>query len=136
MRRLLAGLTIGALAFGAGAVGAKVATVTNPMSADLNANTFQVYNAAGYGVNGDETNIGANYVGTHEYLFSVNHGVLDDPIVEAMAGTLAPSADTGAATFKPGSIYLRHVDATHGELWFKTGPTAADWACIAGCSTG
>ncbi len=134
MRRLLAGLTLGALIFGVAFAGAKVATVTNPMSADLNANHFQVYNAAGYGVNGDETNIGANYVATHEYWFSVNPGPLDDPIVEAKAGTLAPSADTGAATFKTGSIYLRHVDATHGELWFKTGPTAADWTCIAGCS--
>ncbi len=134
MRRLLAGLAIGALAFGAGAVGAKVVTVTNPMSADLNANSFQVYNAAGYGVNGDETSVGPNFVATHEYWFSVNPGPLGDPIVEVMAGTLTPSADTGAATFKPGSLYLRHVDATHGELWFKTGPTAADWTCIAGCS--
>lgn len=134
MRRLLTGLAIGVLAFGAGAVGAKVVTVTNPMSADLNGGTYLIDNVAGVQMSGDESSIGANYVGTHEYLFSVNHGVLDDPIVEAMAGTLAPSVDTGAATFKPGSLYLRHVDAAHGELWFKTGPTAADWTCIAGCS--
>lgn len=134
MRRLVVGLVLGALVFGVAFAGAKVATVTNPMSADLDANHFQVYNAAGYGVNGEETWIGANYVATHEYLFSVNPGPLADPIVEAKAGTDLPSTDFGAATFKPGSLYLRHADATHGELWFKTGPTAADWTCIAGCS--
>ncbi len=134
MRRVALGLLIGALIFGVAFAGAKVATVTNPMSADLNANSFQVYNAAGYGVNGDETSVGPNFVATHEYWFSVNAGPLDDPIVEAEAGTDAPSTDFGASTFKPGSLYLRHVDATHGELWFKTGPTATDWTCVAGCS--
>lgn len=44
MRRVLLGLLIGVLIF-AGAVGAKVVTVTNLMSADLNAAGFNVTNA-------------------------------------------------------------------------------------------
>ncbi len=45
MRRLLAGIAIGVLAFGAGAVGAKVVNVTNPMSTDLNANGYRITNS-------------------------------------------------------------------------------------------
>ncbi len=44
MRRLLLGLLIGVLAFGAGAVGAKVVNVTNPMSSDLNSNGYRIIN--------------------------------------------------------------------------------------------
>ena len=118
MRRLLVGLLLGALIFGVAFAGAKVATVTNPMSADLNANSFQVYNAAGYGVNGDETNIGANYMGTKDVLLSTAPGVLGaSPLATVTAGTADPNTDPhGAAT-----LYLRRIDSTHAELWFNTG---------------
>ena len=128
MRRLLAGLAIGALIFGVAFAGAKVATVTNPMSADLNADHFQVYNAAGYGLNGDETSIGANYVGTHEYLMSVDPGVLGNgPIATLNAGRADPSV-TPPAGESP-TVLIRWVSATHRELWFNTG---AGWVKVAG----
>lgn len=116
--KYIATVALCALVFGVAFAGAKVATVTNPMSADLDANHFQVYNAAGYGVNGDETNIGANYMGTKDLLLSVAPGVLgNSPLATVTAGTADPNSDPhGAAT-----LYLRRIDSTHAELWFNTG---------------
>lgn len=128
MRRVALGLLLGALIFGVAFAGAKVATVTNPMSADLDANHFQVFNAAGYGVNGDETNIGANYVGTHEFLVSVDPGVLGNgPIATVTAGRNDPSV-TPPAGESP-TVLIRWVTATQRELWFNTG---TGWVKVAG----
>lgn len=133
MKRLLAVAGL-ALLLSAAPVAAGLPTVKNPMQSDLDGNHYAITNISGLTVNGSETDIGANYVGTHEVLLSVNPGVLTDPIVTVTAGTADPTTVLLGSALKPGSLYLRQPDATHGELWFKYGPASTDWQCVAGCA--
>lgn len=55
--------------------------------------------------------------------------------VSWIAGTIDPRGQYQASA---GSFYTRRIGATYpgtsGELWFKTGATASDWTCVAGCA--
>lgn len=131
MRRILLGLLIGLLIFGAGFAGAKIANVTNPMQTSLDANGFDVINADsvtftnGTAVGADAkvpALLGVSATGllldTGRGLFRILTGS-DDP-------TAAPCVPAN-----PGSLYLRGwLDASganRGQFWTKTGSGDCDW---------
>ncbi len=61
MKRLLVGLLLGALVFGVSFAGAKIATVTNPMSSDLNSNGYRIVNQSDIlGVGGQALEMNGN----------------------------------------------------------------------------
>lgn len=128
MTRVLAGLALGALLF-AGAVGAKVVTVTNPMTADLDAGFYSITRVS-------ELQAANAELGTPDGNFGVlllRDGSTDasaNGVIAVIAGTLDPS--TGfLGPVVPGSLYTRHVDATHGEVWAKTGGANTAWTRVA-----
>lgn len=117
--KYLATVALCALIFGVAFAGAKVATVTNPMTTDLNGGGNLIYNVSGLSASGDETSLGANFVATHDYIVSVDPGPLVGATVSVTAGSADPSATPD--THPAGSVYLRRIDSTHAELWFNTG---------------
>lgn len=130
MRRILVGLVLGALIFGVAFAGAKVANVTNPMSANLDANGYSISNVqALYAANllssGEIVTGVAGYNGVIQLSDTVH---ANGPAITA--GTADPSivSQTNVPT---GSIYLR----SNGQWWRKTAdfPDTA-WTCEAGCT--
>lgn len=118
MRRgIVIGLLAGALIF-AGAVGAKLVNVTNPMQADLDANYHAITNVSELGVSDAVTASGAFLTGSGVH-------------VSVLAGYTDPTC-CPALIAQPGSIYLRTVDPSHGQFWIKTGPNNADWTLVGG----
>lgn len=119
MNRLAFVLSIFALIVAtASPVVAKVVNVTNPMSADLDANQHIITNA---------NEIDANLIVANTKLFTNG--------TEILAGSENPAAGVDATV---GALYLRRApDAqgvAHGSLWFKLGIFTTDWTCVAGCS--
>jgi hypothetical protein len=121
MRRFLLGFLVAlALAIPATIIGAppKTVAVTNPMSADLDANGHAITNASQVSADWLIANTKVSVSGA-----------------EVMAGGGDPSLGLDADA---GSIYLRrHGDSqgvAHGELWLKTGIYPTDWICVAGCA--
>jgi hypothetical protein len=131
MRRILLGLVIGVLAFGAGAAGAKVVNVTNPMSADLDGGGHNVSNVANY-----QTSAGAVFGGdgfsgwTLVFGMSPQTGPLAAPFTLDFAGTADPSIAPPVGNNPVGSLYRQRIDSAHAALWFKTGPIATDWTLV------
>ena len=144
MRRgVLVGLLLGTLLF-AGAVGAKVMTVTNPMSASLNANGYDITNASTMNAINFEADgylrghnlIAVNGAGANEANVSSCDDVYGCLFLQAgdgygpgvRAGTADPT--TTCPIMAAGSVYLRHVDPTHGEEWVLT-TSPCGWAKVA-----
>lgn len=128
MRRVLGALLLGALIFAA-PVAAKVVNVTNPMTKDLDAAFYSITRVSEFQAANAE-------LGTPDGNFGVllmRDGSNDEAssgLVATIGGVQDPSTGfLGPVT--PGSLYLRHVDASHGELWFKVGPAPTDWQRIA-----
>lgn len=123
MRRLLLGLLVGLLVFGAGTAGAKLANVTNPMSTDLDGNGHNI------------TNVQAIYAGN-----IVSSGLLAAGSIQLATdttgngpGILAGDTDPSIGNLTPmpvGSLYLR----SNGEWWRKTGSAFTAWTCEIGCA--
>lgn len=133
MKRILLGFALGAVIF-AGAVGARVVTVTNPMSADLNGGGYDIANVANY-----QTAAGAILGGDSAYLHALtitgSADLTNPPFVALVfAGTEDPSVNPPEGNNPAPSLYLRRAPDGTGELWFKTGVYDTDWACVAGCS--
>lgn len=128
MRKIAAGLVIGALMFGSATVGARVAGKDLNVSGSVHATGFVT------GDQGISTTLGGvdtNYVNVN----NPNGGVRWQN-TQILSGTYDPNdppslpcGPCGPAYAPAGSLYLRHVDGTHGELWFNTGST---WVKIAG----
>ena len=117
MRRFLAGFLIAlALGVGIGVAGAKVVTVTNPMTADLD--------GGGHAISNVSTLTADWLVGNNKV--SVNGETL-------LAGEQDPSL---GLTAPAGSLYLRRnpdaLNVAQGELWLKTGIYDGDWIKVAG----
>lgn len=131
MRRILLGILIGLLAFGAGAAGAKVVTVTNPMSGDLNANAYSITNVAE--LQAANAELGQN-PGNFGALLLRDGSTDTSPggLVAVIAGTDDPSSGF-IGPVVPGSLYLRH-NGTSGQEWLKNGSANTAWACVAGCA--
>lgn len=144
MRRVVAILVVAIVII---AAGPKVVGVTNPMTANLDGGGFQIVNvgtvrASGAGLNLFDGSVqalgsvitgnGAPNPGAFGIVIPIGGG--QSAQLNILAGTLAPTVDPAVATAQPGSLFQRRVDSLHGELWFKTGSTVAEWACIAGCA--
>lgn len=142
MKRILLGLLLGAMVFGVAFAGAKVATVTNPMSADLNANGFDIMGASTVNAINFEADgylRGHNLIavnGAGQNRASVSSCDNDYGCVFLQAGdgsgpgVRAGSADPTVApcpAMAAGSLYLRHVDADNGEVWAHVGSDACAW---------
>lgn len=117
MRRFIAGIAVGALIFAA-AVGAKVVNVTNPMQADLDANAHDIFNLHDVFADNGITAGSGFFIGTADW-------------VAVKAGSPDPSSGFGIGS-RPGSLYLRRVDADHGELWLKVAACQTCWTKVAG----
>lgn len=129
MRRVALGILIGLLAFGGGAVAAKVVNVTNPMSADLNANAYSITNVAE--LQAANAELGQN-PGNFGVLLLRDGSADTTPggLVAVIAGTDDPS--TGfIGPVVPGSLYLRST----GQEWVKTGTANTAWTCAVGCTS-
>lgn len=125
MKRIALGLLIGALVF-AGAVGAKVVTVTNPMSGDLNAGGYSISNAndvSGVSFSANNSPLATSVFAGGVFLadFSAGNYTAAGLHVGAADPSVAPGVLAGR-----GSLYLRDTGTT-GELWEKTGPDATGW---------
>lgn len=135
MRRILLGVTLGALIFGVAFAGAKVATVTNPMSADLDANGFVVKNA------GDYFDTSGSYFGGGNLQLRMIQMFENEPYTGGArgginVGTGDPRGDLSLNEW-PGSLYLQNRgDTVGGAFWVKTGPRDDfnAWTCVAGCT--
>lgn len=130
MRQISLILVVLTLSLGAGAVGAKVVNVTNPMTSDLDGGGHDISNVLDLLTTNGVTS-GAFYVGSDFSSFAIKAGFVD------------PSQGFGVGA-RPGSLYLSNPDGfaggadsygTRGALYVKTGPNATDWTCIAGCSS-
>lgn len=137
MKRLVVGLVLGAAIFGAGFAGAKVVTVTNPMTASLDGGGNNIEHVNLYA--GNDTDLGAVHAREGFYSGSVLLGLESTPyypghlalangsgdgrFVEVTAGVGVPTGGT------PG-IYLQDRGGGAVALWIKTG---AGWTCVAGC---
>jgi hypothetical protein len=122
------GLLIGALMFGSAAVGAKVATH------DLNVNGAVHATGDVTGDTGLLTTLGG--VDTNYVNINNPNGGVRWQYEQMLSGSYDPNSPPslpcgpcGPAYAPAGSIYLRHVDAAHGELWFDTGSA---WVKVAG----
>lgn len=130
MKRVLIGLALGALIFGVSFAGARLATVTNPMTADVNGNGYSILNLARLQV-GVVGQFGSNdpaqpIRGT----ITMGDGTAGEG-VEIVAGHEDPAA--AAFHLPPGTIYLRHAADERGELWLQECVDAAPcWMKVAG----
>lgn len=128
MKRLTLGLVIGALMFGSAAFGAKVGAHDLNVNGSVHATGFVI------GDTGLSTTLGGvdtNYVNIN----NPNSGVRWQ-YAQILQGDYDPTnppslscGPCGPAYAPAGSIYLRHVDEAHGELWFDTGSA---WVKVAG----
>lgn len=125
------------------AAGGKV-TVTNPFTADVDGNGYSLFGLF---------NLSAQHVSVTNSANAVSVGLDTMDGTDPHGATTVPSArgrvllgDGGypffgypsitAGTFDPsvqgvdldaGSLFLRRVNASTGELWFKFGPNPTDW---------
>lgn len=96
----------------------------NPTSIDSHGGTIDLSNGG---------SMNAASVGVLNVEFDNPNGL--DPGVNIVSGTPDPSiAGAPYGNTPAGSLYLRRVDADHGELWIKSGHLTTAWTCIAGCS--
>lgn len=141
MRRLLLGLLLGALIFGVSFAGAKLATVTNPMSANLDAAGFNISSVGSLTATGNisaQSNIQTSgyFVGSHLVAFG---GVVTvEPSDTASFDLTGGRADPTGSTANVGTLYVRTVTDTgghpHAQVWVKSGETDADWTCALLCA--
>ncbi len=110
-------------------VGARLVNVTNPMQSDLDAADHNIIHVGNL-VTSADAGIGGTSVTAHTYLLKDN--TMGTFVGLIVGGTTEPTVDPPDGVTMPGAVYVRRVDPTHGELWFKTGPTAADWVKVAG----
>ena len=118
MKRLLVGVLLGALIF-AGAVGAHVVNITNPLSADLDGGNYSISDLNMLATNGPLT------VGNGVLYLDTNH---NRPSVRW--GTESPITDPRAVDAQPGSLFLEYAYQQE-SAWIKTGPFATDWRQLA-----
>lgn len=122
MRRILLGLLLGALIFGVAFAGAKVATVTNPMSADLDGGGHQIFNVADINAT---ANIGTSGYVLGQALVSFGGSVILEPsgvsVITILSGNADPSVEPGVFA-NLGSLYVGTA-----ALWRKSGTTDTDW---------
>lgn len=140
MRRILLAVAFLALPLlPAPVLAVKATPVVNPMDADLDGNGHAVYRvgslsagsvAAVNGPTGGSVAVGLDHLGTARGLVTLgDDGSPQFGYPALTAGTFDPSV-TGVAV-DAGSLYLRRVDPSHGELWFKYGPNPTDWQRVA-----
>lgn len=109
MKRIMLGLVIGALIF-AGAVGAKVVSVTNPMTQDLD--------AARWNISGVDA-LYANHVSVADDLFFSD----TDIVIGVHPGDPRVTGYNRAI----GSLF---ISKPGGEWYRKTGPSDFDWTLL------
>lgn len=122
---------MGSVIFGVSFAGAKLATVTNPMQTDLDANAHAIVEAQGvqsrsfHAVPPGETFPSGDVVASVYYAAQPN---LSAPSI--FSGLADPSVS--CPTANPGSLYLREVThpPTTGEVWAKTA-NPCGWTRIA-----
>jgi hypothetical protein len=125
MRRFLLGLISGALIFGAAFAGAKLVTVTNPMTQSLDGGGQSIYNLSQV-VASSELRVAQAGAISGLVTFQAGSG-LDSASI--FAGSVDPNAGDGQAC-PPGCLYLE-FGATPG-IFFKAGPLNTDWQRLAG----
>lgn len=118
MTRVLLGLLLGAVVF-AGAVGAKVVNVQNPMTIDLDGGGHAIYDVDDLTADGVVTfTRGAVYLDGNHNRPSIRWVTQD------------PRTDPLAADAQPGSLALEFA-FQQSSAWIKTGPDPADWRQLA-----
>lgn len=129
MKRIVVAFFLGAFIVAA-PVAAKVITVANPMSADLDGGGYNIANVGNVTTQGGAILDGSGLLG-HSVVLGTDS--VRPPYVLIFAGSADPSVAPPEGNNPPGSLYLRQSDPTHGQLWFKVGSAATAWSCVTGC---
>lgn len=133
MKRILIGLLLGALIFGVAFAGAKIANVTNPMTANLDGGTYAISNLSALTADTVAANVGlyagAFTPGGAHGTIQLSDGTGNGPGI--YAGTSDPTL-TPCPSLQPGSLYLRRVSAAAGEWWAKITGDPCGWVKVAG----
>lgn len=126
MNKIAVGLFVGLLMFGSAAMGAAVR--------DLSLNGSVHATGDVIGDTGLSTTLGG--VNTNYVNMNNPNGGIRWPTSQILSGDYDPNnppslscGPCGPAYAPAGSLYLRHLDTTHGELWVDTGPI---WVKVAG----
>ena len=109
--------------------------LTNPLSADLDGGGFSlfgIFNLTAQNVavtNSGAVTVGLSSMGNRGRVMLGDGGYPFYGYPSITAHTADPSVV--GVDLESGSLLLRRVSPSIGELWFKTGPLATDWVRIA-----